>query len=144
MANTFSILPDGGRTRVFLCPACHETIALGCERCRFCSSVIDQQAAGAAADLMDRVNQACSDAEEIRYLLSMDTAAGDLALDRRPRGEVYLVPFLLARWWFQFGAIKIEDEDFKRAKRDLTILSWIGALLLVIGLIALAFKFLHK
>ena len=87
MPNSLSILPDGGRTRVFLCPACKETIALGCERCRFCSVVIDQQAASSAADLMDRVNLACSEADEIRAILPRAEYALDPIEAPRGRGD---------------------------------------------------------
>jgi hypothetical protein len=138
MANTLSILPDGGRTRVFLCPVCNETIALGCERCRFCSAVIDQQAATAAANLMDRVNLACSEAEEIRARLSWSWTVLDLPFGRRQGIEVYLVPFLLTRWWLRFGSLKLQDEDLVRARRDLTRYSWIAGLSLVFILGAVA------
>ena len=130
MASSLSILPDSGRIRVFLCPACKETIALGCERCRFCSVVIDQQSATAAADLLERVNLACSEAEEIRALFSLRQTAFDVPVARRQGIQVYLAPFLLARWWLRFGSLKLEDEDLMRARGDLTRYSWFAALLL--------------
>lgn len=119
MPNSLSILPDGGRTRVFLCPACGETIALGCERCRFCSVVIDQQAASAAADLMDRVNQACSEADEIRALLPGGQTDSALFGPSGSRGDLYLVPILVLRWWYRFGSLRLNDDDLIRARRDM-------------------------
>jgi hypothetical protein len=131
MTNSLSILPDGGRIRVFLCPVCKETIALGCERCRFCSAVIDQRGATGAADLMDRVNLACSEAEDIRAFYSWHRSVLELPSVRRQGIEIYVVPFLLIRWWVRFGSLKLEDEDLIRAKRDLTRYSWLAALLIV-------------
>jgi hypothetical protein len=134
MANSLSIRTDADRIRVFLCPACKETIALGCERCRFCSVSIDQQAAQAAADLMDRVNLACSEAEDIRALFPWQATALGLASERRQGIDLYLLPFLLARWWVRYGSLKLEDEDLARARKDLTLYSWLVALALAIGL----------
>jgi hypothetical protein len=137
MPNSLSIVPDGGRMRVFSCPACGETIALGCERCRFCSVVIDQQQASAAADLMDRVNLACSEADEIRALMGKDESMLDISPVRnRSRLELYLVPFLLIRWWVRFGALKADDEDLNKARGDMKSFALFGAfgLLVILGL----------
>jgi hypothetical protein len=142
--NSLSILSDSGRTRVFLCPVCKETIALGCERCRFCSIVIDQQAATAAADLMDRVNLACSEAEDIRALCSWHRSALDLPFVKRRGVEIYLVPFLLIRWWIRFGSLTIEDEDLMQAKMDLNRYSWLAALSLVFILGVMVFGLFSK
>ena len=119
MPNSLSILPDGGRTRVFLCPACGETLALGCERCRFCSIVIDPQAAAAAADLMDRVNLACSEAEDIRALLPWNQANSGILVPSRSRGDLYFLPILIARWWLRFGSVRMDDEDLNKARHDM-------------------------
>ena len=56
--------------RVLQCPNCKETIDASSEQCRFCSVAIDPIAAERAADVMAKVNQACSDASFLR------TAAG--------------------------------------------------------------------
>jgi hypothetical protein len=121
MPNYLSILPDEARTRVFLCPACSETIALGCERCRFCSIVIDPHAAFAAADLMDRVNLACSEAEDIRALLPWNHADSGIFVPSRSRGDLYFLflPILIARWWLCYGSVRMDDEDSIKARHDL-------------------------
>lgn len=138
MGDSLSILPDGGRVRVFQCPACKQTIALGCERCRFCSTAIDQQAANEAADLMDRVNLACNEAEEIRAYFSWHSAELDTEQAGGRGVEAYLIPILLLRWWVRFGALKFEDEDFLRAKSDMTRYAWYAAGLAALGLFLLA------
>jgi hypothetical protein len=130
---------------VFTCPACGETIALGCDRCRFCSIVIDQKAAEKAADLMDRINAACSEAEEIRALMGKDPSMLDIGPVRnRGRFELYLVPFLLIRWWIRFGTLKAEDEDLNQARSDLKSYSLYGAvaLLAIVGFALYSIK--HK
>lgn len=119
VSNSLSISPDGGRTRVFLCPACWETIALGCERCRFCSVAIDPTAAKVAADLMDQVNLACSEADEVRALLPWGHANSELFVPSRSRGNLYFLPVLIARWWLRFGSLRMDDEDLIRARQDM-------------------------
>lgn len=119
MPNSLSILPDGGRTRVFLCPACGETIALGCERCRFCSIAIDPKAAEVAAVLMDRVNLACSEAEEVRALLPWGQPHSEFFVPSRGRGDAYFLPIFIARWWLRFGSLRMNDEDLIRARKDM-------------------------
>ena len=140
MPDSLSILPDGGRTRVFLCPACRETIALGCERCRFCSVVIDQKEAAAAADLMDRVNLACSEADDIRALLPWGQS-GPAFVPSSRRGDTYLLPILIARWWFRFASLRLDDEDLIRARQDMGQYAFItvGALAFVALLALLSF-----
>lgn len=134
MANSLSILSDGGRVRTFACPVCRQTIALGCERCRFCSVVIDQRSAEAAADLMDRVNLACSEAEDIRALLSWPKQDFDIALRPGNRYDVYLAPIFLIRWWIRFGSLHVEDEDLIRARKDLKTYSLYAFAVLIIVL----------
>lgn len=122
---------------MFLCPACGETIALGCERCRFCSLVIDQNAAVAAADLMDRVNLACSEADEIRALLPGGETDSLLFGSSRSGGDIYLVPILLLRWWLRFGSLRLDDDDLIRARRDMQQYTFVLAVVLA-ALVAFA------
>jgi len=140
MANSLSILPDGGRTRVFICPVCKETIALGTERCRFCGVVIDQQAAGIAADLMDKVNLAISEAEDIRAML---VPREGLTLGGTRQGDWYFLPVLLVRWWVRFGKVRMDDPELLQARADMRLYSWIAAGVLAVILIGLAFPVLQ-
>src|SRR5438270_13912434 len=124
MGNSLSILPDQGRVRTFACPACRQTIALGCERCWFCSVVIDPASAAAAADVMDRVNLACSEAQDIRALFLREPSAFDLMASSSGRGEFYMLPVLLIRWWLRFGSLRLEDEDLISDGRDMKKYAW--------------------
>jgi predicted RNA-binding Zn-ribbon protein involved in translation (DUF1610 family) len=145
MASSLSILPNSGRVRTFVCPACGETIALGCERCRFCSVAIDQERAKAAADLMDRVNQACNDAEEIRAIMSLPKRGLELAFRQRTAFDVYLVPFLLARWWIRFGSLRFEDEDLAHARQDMKLYAFLlAAVVFAVILMPLLVTKLHR
>lgn len=44
------------RVRVFPCPRCNEFISTDADRCRFCATPIDKQAAQLAADVQDKEN----------------------------------------------------------------------------------------
>jgi hypothetical protein len=140
MANFLSILPDEGRVRVFACPLCGETIALGCDRCRFCSAIIDPRAAESAADLMDRINLACSEADDVRSLLSWEPSELDLIARRRGKIDLYLLPILLLRWWLRFGSLHADDKDLIQARQDMKQYSWYAfiAVAFFLALICLA------
>ena len=128
------------RARVFRCPNCKETINTTAENCPYCSISIDHRAAEAAADLMDRVNQACSEATDLKAEVA---ATG---------GEVFLFgllgsllmrlwafaitrPVMAIRWWIRFGAIRTDDPNFIRAKRDVMRTSGFAAITLLVLLI---------
>jgi hypothetical protein len=93
---------------------------------------------------MDRVNQACSEAEEIRALFSWNQIPLEIPLSRSHGIEIYHVPIRLFRWWLRFGSLKFEDEDLIRARKDMTRYSWFTALSLVFILGAAAVEFLRK
>jgi hypothetical protein len=139
MANSLSILPDQGQVRTFACPACGETIALGCDRCRFCSVIVDPRQAVVAADLMDRVNLACSEAEDVRSLFRREPSAYDILSRRRGTIDFYLVPILLIRWWFRFGSLRVDDNDLISARHDMKMYAWYACG--VVGIIVLLAAF---
>lgn len=93
---------------------------------------------------MDRVNLACSEADEVRALFSRDrNDLSDLLASRRGSGY-YLLPYLLVRWWVRFGSLKFEDEDFLRAKSDMARYGWVAAGIFVLGLAVLALSYFHR
>jgi hypothetical protein len=143
MAELLSILSDLV-VRTFACPACGETIALGCERCRFCSAVIDQTAAAAAADLMDRVNLACSEAEDIRALFDREPSEYDmLSKGRGERPDFYLLPILLIRWWIRFGKLRANDKDLTAAKGDMKTYAFVVFGGTALGLLLILLSVMH-
>ena len=111
--------------RMLQCPSCNETIDASSQQCRFCLAPIDPIAAQAAADVMSKVNQACSDASFLK------TAAGAILVAFVLRfvpfvsglGNVAFLVLLMAvpamaiRWWVKFLGIETNEADFRRAKK---------------------------
>ncbi|MBA3915500.1 MAG: hypothetical protein H0X25_16930 [Acidobacteriales bacterium] len=128
MAGTYSITA-AEQTRIFQCPSCKETINTSAAQCPYCSAPIDAGAAEAAANLMHKVNDACSDASYLRImagsllvafivsLIPMVSWVGTLAYCFL----VFAVPVMAARWWAKFASLKSDDRDFPRAKRTVLI-----------------------
>jgi hypothetical protein len=139
----FDSLNIANQARVFQCPNCKETIDTSAQECRFCHAQIDAGAAEAAADVMAKINQACSDASYLKV------AAGAMAVFFGMRfipflglvglgGIAFLVlavPVMTIRWWTRFWRIQSDDPEFRRARRSVTTVG-IGAT--VLGLILLA------
>ncbi|MGD0295156.1 MAG: hypothetical protein ABSB30_15015 [Terracidiphilus sp.] len=131
--------------RVIECPICKETIDASSQRCRFCSASIDPRAAEAAADAMDRVNQACNDASYMK--IAAGTMPVFFALLFVPFfsriGEIgflfvlFAVPVMAIRWWAKFSAIVTDDPDFRRARRTVSVVGIAVALFIPVGLILL-------
>jgi hypothetical protein len=123
---------------VFMCPNCKETINTSDSQCPFCSTCIDHDQAQAAAELMAKINQACSDGSYLKIM------AGMLLIFFLLRYVPFLgligsagfyflliaVPVMAIRWWIKFGAIRTRDSGFRTA-RFAVIAS--GAFAVVIG-----------
>jgi hypothetical protein len=93
---------------------------------------------------MDRVNLACSEAEEIRALFWRERDDVDDLLAKRRGSEYYLTPILLVRWWVRFGGLKFEDADLLKARRDMARYVWILTGLVVVGLAGLALAYVDR
>ncbi len=131
MADELSLTSEIHRTRVFECPQCKETIDAAQKQCRFCGTSIDAEAAGKAAELMARVNQACSDAGYLR--IAAVATLVFLGMMFLPFFSWYgtwgfyilvvAVPVMAIRWWRRFFRIETEDHDFIRARRTVAVIS---------------------
>lgn len=124
---------------VFECPHCGQTIDVSADKCRFCGAKIDHQAAQKAAQLLEKVDQACNDASILRYsavsafTLSVGIVIGVL---RNPRfiervgfqnvvlGYCALVlavslpfPFWSLRWWAKNAHLESDDEEFQNDRK---------------------------
>ena len=126
-------------SRIFQCPNCKETINTSATHCRFCSAPIDAHEAEAAADLMAKVNQACSDASYLRimassmavlWLVSFLPLIGMVGF-WGARFLLFAVPVMAFRWWKKFGSLHPDDPDFPRAKRAVRISLGIWAIFLL-------------
>jgi len=111
--------------RLLQCPNCKETIDASSEQCRFCQTPIDPVAAQAAADVMSRVNQACSDASFVKTtawailvafafrFFPIVSGLGSVAF----LALLVAVPAMAIRLWVKFSGISTDDPEFRRAKR---------------------------
>jgi uncharacterized membrane protein len=106
-------------------------------QCRFCSAPLDRQTAEAAADVQERVNDACNQAKWIRnmagamwvlFAISFILTAGTVGLF----GLFFLIPAYLVYWQVKYGSLKTDDPDYQKAKRDrlIALLLWLPAGLL--------------
>ncbi len=124
---------------VFECPHCGQTIDTSADVCRFCGAKVDHEAAQKAAQLLEKVDQACSDASILRYTamsaftVSVCTA---VAVLRNPRfiqhvgfqnillGYCVLVlavslpfPFWSLRWWSKNAHLASDDKEFQTDRK---------------------------
>lgn len=111
--------------RLLQCPNCKETIDASSKQCRFCQAPIDPVAAQAAADVMSKVNQACSDASFVKTtawailvaflfrFVPIVSGLGSVAF----LALLVAVPAMAIRWWIKFSGISTDEADFRRAKR---------------------------
>jgi hypothetical protein len=135
LANNLSLNSTSSNAGIFECPVCKQTIDSSSTKCRFCSATIDPAAAEIAAEKMAKVNQACSDASFLRTMaiailgflglmfLPILNMLGSLGYDFL----VFAVPFMTIRWWVKFGAIHVDDRDFKRAKGTVIVVTILGS-----------------
>lgn len=126
-----------GKPRILPCPNCKQMIYSDAPQCRFCSAPLDRQTAEAAADVQERVNDACNQAKWIRnmagamwvlFAISFILTAGTVGLF----GLFFLIPAYLVYWQVKYGSLKTDDPDYQKAKRDrlIALLLWLPAGLL--------------
>ncbi len=141
----FESISGNDGARIFPCPKCKETIDTSAEFCRFCGAPVDAGAAEEAAELMTRVNQACSDASFLKImaigvpiafvagLLPFVSLLGALALTFL----CFAVPGMSLRWWIKFKGIQSNEPDFRRARGIVLGISVVSILLVIGGVIEL-------
>lgn len=141
MSDGFTIAAASAASTLFECPSCNETIDSSADKCRFCGAVVDHEAAVKAAQLLSKVNQACSDASYMRscagailvffllrfvpFIASVGWA-GFYAL-------LVVVPIWSVIWWIRYARLASTEDDFKRAR---STVRWTG---IVTGLLLLLF-----
>jgi hypothetical protein len=131
MAKSLSLTATETNLGIFECPNCKQTIDASSTQCRYCSTQIDPKAALEAADLMARINLACSDASFLRTAaICIFAFIGIMFIPFMGLlgmvGYYFLlvaVPFLAIRWFVRFHAIRSDDPDFKRARMTVIIVS---------------------
>lgn len=124
------------QVRTFPCPTCQEIINDQTETCRFCSAPVDRKVAEAAAEIQERVNQACSDSSYIK--IAAVTMFIFLGLSFVPFLPIvywgffvtfFAVIIMIFRWQIRFSKLPTIDPDFKQAKRSqyISLTLWIVA-----------------
>ena len=125
MSDGFSIGAAMQAPTIFECPHCHETIDSTADACRFCGTPIDHEQARKAAEVLAKVNQACSDASYMRTaalalpvffvlrFLPFFSWAGLVGFV----GLSFAIPIWAFRWWYRFDGIETTDREFSRARR---------------------------
>ena len=123
--------------QTYPCPYCNEIINDSMEKCSYCSTAVDRQAAAAAAESQSKVNQAVSDASYLRIAaFVMWVFLGLSVIPFIPLvGWAFLFTFvavlvMIIRWQVKFGGIQTKDPDYPRAKRNrnLALVLWLAAL----------------
>jgi hypothetical protein len=123
MANSLSLTSDINRPR--------ETIDTMQTECRFCGAQIDAAEAEKAAELMARVNQACSDASYLRIAaIAILVFLGMMLVPFLSWYGmwsfyflIFAVPVMAVRWWVRFGFINADDSDFVRGRLTVAVIS---------------------
>jgi hypothetical protein len=121
MSDGFTTAAAMAEPTIFECPNCKETIDAKADVCRFCGVKVDHLAGQKAAALMARINQACSDASNMRLTALTVPIVGLFALI----GGLATLAFLglsitilvwASFWREKYGEIESEDADFRKAR----------------------------
>lgn len=120
---------------IFPCYSCGQMIYSDVEKCRFCSAIVDRQAAAQGADLQSRVNAACNQAKLLRGSAGAMWIFFLLGLLFMPfgwafTGLFFVIPVWLISWQLKFGGLQTSDPDYKRARHErlLALIIWLPAL----------------
>ena len=123
--------------RTLPCPHCNEIINDSMDHCPFCSKTIDHNAAAAAAELQEKVNQAYSDASYTRpAAIAMYVFLGLSFIPLIPLvmwgfiATFIVVIVMVARWQLKFGKLKTEDPDYRQAvyRKNVALFLWLFAI----------------
>lgn len=117
------------RPETFRCMNCGEVINTSLTECGFCGVTIDHEAALAAADFQKTFDNACTEARTLRIMSLMLVAfyaASWLPLYGDHVGMYFfvlfiLVPVMLGRWWMVYHRFQPNDENFRKAQRNVMI-----------------------
>ena len=117
------------------CTNCGQIIYSDAEKCRFCSTKVDRQAAATGTEVQARVNTACNQAKVLRNSAGVMWTFFLGGLVFMPlgwgfSGLFFVIPAWLIYWQVKFGNLQTRDVDYARAKRDrlIALIIWLPAL----------------
>jgi hypothetical protein len=144
MSDGFAIGAASYASTLFQCPKCNETIDNTAETCRYCGQPVDDAAAVKAAELLSKINQACSDASYmkscalalpvffvLRYVIFLSMLGGIGFI-----GLSIGIPVWALRWWLKYGRIADDDPEFLRARKTVMFAGIGASILFVVFVIA--------
>lgn len=133
MSDGFTIGAAMAEPTIFQCPSCRETIDANAGSCRFCGATVDRESALKAARALAEINQACSDASNIR--ITALTIPVFFLVRYIPffgwAGTIgfwcllLFVPIWAGLWLFKYRSILTDDADFLRARKTV---KWTGSI----------------
>lgn len=135
---------------MFRCLSCNEVITIGSTTCRFCSVPISQQAALAAAEQFDKVQNACEKANTIKVGnigAGLFVAIQFFILFTNNLGSpkfflIWAAPpaalIAILSWFYKYGSLQTKDPDYPEAKAAMKLSLWIWLGALVVQCIAMA------
>ncbi|HSS21575.1 MAG TPA: hypothetical protein VLL54_15990 [Pyrinomonadaceae bacterium] len=135
------------------CPNCRQLVEFGAAQCSRCREPIDPNYAAVSAVIVHHNTQACAVANTISgfdafiplaLIGSILIFVLDLYVSGRPIISLFLlawplIPLLIIiGWFFRFGWLKIGDDEFLKARRELrnSFLFWL--VVLVVQMLAFA------
>ena len=140
MSDGFTIGAAMGAPTIFSCPSCNETIDSSADACRFCGAAVDHAQAIKAAEILAKVNQACSDASYLRStalvypgffvlrfvpFVSMLGTVGFFGL-------TFALPIWALRWWLKFAKLDTGDPEFRKARTTVRAVGILVSLALLV------------
>src|SRR3954447_16393007 len=140
MSDGFTIGAAMQAPTIFQCPACNETIDSSADACRFCGVTVDHEAASKLAEVLAKVNQACSDASYLRstsltlpvFFVLRFIPFGSMLGGLGFVGLSFVIPIWGMRWWLKFGKLDSRDPEFRSARTTVKAASLIVLAVLVV------------
>jgi hypothetical protein len=140
MSDGFTIGAAMQTPTIFQCLGCNETIDSSAATCRFCGAAVDHEQAIKAAQIMAKVNQACSDASYLRStalaypgffvvrLVPFVSMLGTVGF----YGLSFAIPIWALRWWLKFAKLESADQEFRKARNTVKTVGILVSLSLLV------------
>jgi hypothetical protein len=144
----------------FRCENCQEVINDSSNICRFCGFEISDDELRIKSETQTKVNQAYNDASNLKILgiaclaISVPRSVDDIFVgyftnsyvNYFPHGLILIFLFFLVRWQYNFGKLKVNNEDFKQSKqnKNFGVFLWLVSVVLVFILVPIIENFVFS